>query len=262
MAQLVQVNALVKDYSVARGGQRSTLRAVDEVTFTINEGESLGLVGETGSGKSTIAKMLCCLETISSGRAHVAGYDLTGFGGNAPVAYYDSVQMIFQDPYLSLSPRMNIGDAIGYALKIRKIKPAHRRKRVDAALTRVGLPRTVATRFPHQLSTGQRQRVGIARAIIAEPRLIIADEPVSSLDVSLQTQILNLLRDIQADTGVSYLFISHDIAAVAYLCEKLVVLRNGSVVEAGLTQQLLERPDDEYSKRLVEAAALEGFGDE
>jgi peptide/nickel transport system ATP-binding protein len=257
MTQLVEAAGLTKDYNVGRHSRNTLVRAVDDVSFEIAEGESLGLVGETGSGKSTIAKILCCLETVSSGSARVAGFNVADLGLGAPIAYYDIVQMIFQDPYLSLSPRMTVGEAIGYPLKARKIKDADRRRRVDATLARVGLPKTAASRFPHQLSTGQRQRVGIARAIIGEPRLIVADEPVSSLDVSLQTQILNLLRDIQIESGVSYLFISHDIAAVGYLCENLVVLRDGAIVEAGSTQRIFASASTEYAKQLVEAAGLE-----
>jgi peptide/nickel transport system ATP-binding protein len=256
MTPLVDVVDLRKSFA-RRGLRRLPLEAVAGVSFAIEPGESVGLVGASGSGKTTIAKIVCGLERPTSGQVSVAGFDLSE-GNPPPRRFYRDVQMIFQDPYLSLSPRMTIRRAVGYALSVQRVPRAEIEQRVRAAMSRVGLPTGVLDRYPHQLSTGQRQRVGIARALIARPSLIVADEPVSSVDVSLQTQILNLLADIQRDTGVAFLFISHDLAVVGYLCERVLVMQNGQVIEQGTSDEVLTRPQTEYTRLLVEAA---GIGD-
>lgn len=254
-APIVEVSDLTKIFS--HPGIRKTANyAVKNLSFAVGEGESLGLVGESGSGKTTTGRIVCGLEQATSGQVRVAGFDLTG-SPRVPVRLYESVQMVFQDPYLSLNPRMTVADSIGYSLRVKHLETSARNDRVREALSQVGLGSAVAGRFPHELSTGQRQRVGIARAIISRPRLIVADEPVSSLDVSLQAQILNLLADIQRELGVSYLFVSHDLAAVRYLCDRVVVMRDGQCVEQGPVDVVMHRPQSEYTVRLIEAAGLE-----
>lgn len=258
MTDLIRVSDLRKTFHT--GGLRPhTVEAVRGISFALPVGKSLGLVGESGSGKTTTARICCGLERPTAGEVHVAGYGLGTLTRHPPREFFAKVQMIFQDPYLSLSPRMLVGEAVGYSLRVRHVPAREREERVRAALSRVGLPGAVRDRYPHQLSTGQRQRVGIARAIVSEPELIVADEPVSSLDVSLQTQILNLLVDIQQETGVSYLFISHDLAVVGYLCDQVIVMQNGAVVEEGTAAEVLEQPRTEYTRLLVEAA---GIGDD
>lgn len=253
-APIVEVSELEKTY--VRGGLRHSVnRAVSGLSFTVNPGESLGLVGESGSGKTTTGRIVCGLERPSGGRVRVADFDLMSTR-RTPARLYDTVQMVFQDPYLSLNPRMSVLASIEYALRVRRIAPAERQARVREVLSHVGLSLAIAERYPHELSTGQRQRAGIARAIISRPQLIVADEPVSSLDVSLQAQILNLLSDIQRETGVSYLFISHDLAAVRYLCDRVVVMRAGICVEQGSVEQIMVRPQSDYTLRLVRAAGL------
>jgi ABC-type oligopeptide transport system ATPase subunit len=254
MSALVEVRDLHKTFH--KRGSRTAVEAVRGVSFDVAKGRSLGLVGESGSGKTTTARIVVGLETLTSGSVNVCGHDLAEAAGAPSRELYASVQMIFQDPYLSLSPRMTIGDAIGYSLKTRGVPRTERDARVRDSLARVGLPTIIAQRYPHELSTGQRQRVGIARAIISQPALVVADEPVSSLDVSLQTQILNLLVDLQQQTGIACLFISHDLAVVAYLCEEVVVMKEGVVVEQGVTAQVLANPQHEYTQALVKAAGL------
>jgi peptide/nickel transport system ATP-binding protein len=251
---LISVKALRRVFST-RGFRPTHKVAVDDLSFELHPGESLGLVGESGSGKSTTARIVCGLDSPTSGTVSVAGYDLSG-EQRPPRAFYDDVQLIFQDPYLSLNPRMTVADSVGYRLRVKGVSEAERRQRVQTSLSTVGLPLAIANRYPHQLSTGQRQRVGIARAILGNPKIIVADEPVSSLDVSLQAQVLNLLIDIQEQTNVAYLFISHDLSAVGYLCNRMIVMQAGHEVEAGDTQQILETPRREYTRLLVAAAEL------
>jgi peptide/nickel transport system ATP-binding protein len=251
---LVSVSELRRVF-LTRGFRPTQKVAVDNLSFELRPGEALGLVGESGSGKSTTARIVCGLDSPTSGTVSVAGYDLSG-DSRPPRAFYDDVQLIFQDPYLSLNPRMTVADSVAYRLRVKGVKEAERRQRVQASLATVGLSPAIADRYPHQLSTGQRQRVGIARAILGDPKLIVADEPVSSLDVSLQAQILNLLIDIQEQTDVAYLFISHDLGAVGYLCERIIVMQAGREVEAGDAQHIPQAPSREYTRLLVAAAEL------
>jgi peptide/nickel transport system ATP-binding protein len=251
MTELVRVENLTKEFPGAFG--RPPVHAVAGVSFTVGRGESVGLVGESGSGKTTTGRIVCGIETATAGTVHVAGLDLHELT-KVPRDFYRDVQMVFQDPYLSLNPRMTVGDSVGYTLRVRGVPKAEQRERVRSAIARVGLAPGAVDRYPHQLSTGQRQRVGIARAVISEPKLIVADEPVSSLDVSLQTQILNLLLDIQDELGVSYLFISHDLGVVSYLCDRVLVMKDGVVVEEGDAAEVFARPKTAYARLLVEAA--------
>ncbi len=254
MTSLVHVHELRKTFH-DRGSKR-LVEAVRGISFDLSAGQSLGIVGESGSGKTTTARIVVGLEKATAGEVTVAGTDLHAEKGSPPREFYSQVQMIFQDPYLSLSSRMKISDAVGYSLKVRGVGAEERDVRVREAFARVGLPAAVGARYPHQLSTGQRQRVGIARAIISEPSLVVADEPVSALDVSLRTQILNLLVDLQEQIGMAYLFISHDLATVAYLCERVIVMERGVVVEEGDTASVLEAPQHLYTQALVRAAGL------
>lgn len=253
--EVIHVHDLRKTFY--EGDADRKVEAVRELSFDLEKGQSLGLVGESGSGKTTTARIVLGLEKPTAGEVRVVGFDLHDVKNNPPRDFYANVQMIFQDPYLSLSPRMRVFDAIGYSLKVRHVGKPELERRVREALARVGLPAAVGARYPHELSTGQRQRIGIARAIISEPVLIVADEPVSSLDVSLRTQILNLLADLQDQMGIAYLFISHDLSTVTYLCDEVIVLEKGIAVEAGPTSQVLAQPQHDYTRALIKAAGLE-----
>jgi ABC-type oligopeptide transport system ATPase subunit len=247
---LVEVKNLHKVFNTPHGA----VTAVRDLSFEMHASTCLGLVGESGSGKSTTARMVVGLERPTSGTVRVAGTEPYRDFGRASL--YRVVQMVFQDPYLSLSPRMAVGDAVGYSLRIHGVSSAERQRRVREVFDQVGLPRAAATRYPHQLSTGQRQRVGIARALIVRPSLIVADEPLSSVDVSLQSQILNLLVDIQQETRVAYLVISHDLAVVGQLCDEIIVMQSGDVIERGPAEALLAAPRSTYTEKLVAAAGL------
>ena len=255
MTELVSVRDLHKTFR-ERGSKR-TVDAVRGVSFDLQRGGSLGLVGESGSGKTTTARIVVGLESATSGEVTVGGVELHHLKAKPSRGFYAQVQMIFQDPYLSLSPRMTVAEAVGYSLRIRGVGKVERDEHVREAFSRVGLPVAVSSRYPHELSTGQRQRVGIARAIISAPALVVADEPVSALDVSLRTQILNLLVDLQEQLGIAYLFISHDLATVAYLCDRVVVMERGVVVESGDTADVLAAPQHPYTQTLVRAAGLD-----
>ncbi len=228
--------------------------AVREISFTIAPGGCVGLVGESGSGKTTTARMVVGLESPTSGDVTVAQMRPADARNRRALAAV--VQMIFQDPYLSLSPRMTVGEAVGYALRVQHVSDDERDRRVREVFEMVGLARAVASRLPHQLSTGQRQRIGIARALATRPRLIIADEPLSSVDVSLQSQIVNLLTDIQRETNVAYLVVSHDLALVGQLCDYVLVMQGGDVVEEGTQGEILRSPGKPYTQKLVAAAAV------
>jgi len=245
---------VAKDLHKEFGSQRGHVTAVRAISFSIAPGACLGLVGESGSGKTTTARMVVGLEVPTSGDVRVDGMRPGDTRNRRALA--TSVQMIFQDPYLSLSPRMLIGDAVEYALKIQAVPQSERERRIREVLEMVGLPRAVAHRYPHQLSTGQRQRVGIARALVTKPKLIVADEPLSSVDVSLQSQILNLLTDIQRETNTAYLVVSHDLAIVGQLCDYVLVMQGGEVIEEGSASGILQAPRTPYTQRLVAAAGV------
>jgi ABC-type oligopeptide transport system ATPase subunit len=248
---LVEARELHKVFHAAHG----RVVAVRQVSFSITTAMCVGLVGESGSGKTTTARMVVGLERPTSGHLRVDGMDPYG-GSRRHARLSRSVTMIFQDPYQSLSPRMLTGRAVEYPLLIQGTPSDERTRRVHEVFDQVGLPRAAASRYPHQLSTGQRQRVGIARALITRPRLIVADEPLSSVDVSLQSQILNLLADIQRETHVAYLVISHDLAVVGQLCDYILVMQAGQVIEEGPAAGLLAAPRSEYTAKLVAAAGL------
>lgn len=238
--------------------------AVEDVSFGVGEGECLGLVGGSGCGKSTVARALVGLEPAAAGRVLWRGRDLAAMDAPARRDYRRAVQLVFQDSLGALDPRMRAGAALEEALSIhrREAFPARadRRARVRELLARVELPPETADRYPHELSGGQRQRVGIARALAVEPRVLIADEPVSALDVAVQAQLLRTLRRLLDETGLSMLFISHDLAVVRCLCSRAVVMERGRVVEAGPTGELFSRPRTAFTRRLLDAVPRFGGG--
>ncbi|MCC6674768.1 MAG: ATP-binding cassette domain-containing protein [Thermomicrobiales bacterium] len=248
---IVTIEHLVKEYAV-RGGGDTTLVALDDVNLTVDRGEILGIMGESGCGKSTLAKVLLRLEAPTSGTVTVDGEDLAHLDRAQSERYPRKVQMVFQDPYGALAPRMNIGTALEEPLRIHKIgDKQQRRQRVQELLALVGLDKSLANRYPHQLSGGQRQRVNIARALALDPEVLVLDEPVSALDVSVQAQVLNLLREVQQRLGVTYLFISHDLRVVRYLCDRVGVMYLGGIVEDGPTEEVFASPMHPYTLALL-----------
>jgi oligopeptide/dipeptide ABC transporter ATP-binding protein len=236
------------------GSPKRPIRAVDGVSLTIRAGETLALVGESGCGKSTLARVVLRLEPPTHGRVRLEGEDITGLSGAALRGRRHLAQMVFQDPYASLDPRMTAETIVREPLDNYRIgRPVERRERVLALLRRVGLTADHAGRFPHELSGGQRQRVGIARALALQPRLIVADEPVSALDVSIRAQVINLLTDIQREFGLALLFVSHDIGVVAHLSHRICVMYLGQVVETGPTERVVRQPRHPYTQALLDA---------
>jgi len=258
---LLEVDNLVKHFSVdggILGGRGARVRAVDGVSFTIGRGETLGLVGESGCGKTTTGRCILMLERPTSGRIAFEGVDLTTLDHQALRSVRRRVQVIFQDPYSSLNPRMTTGQILAEPLEVHGIvrEKAARAARVQELLVQVGLLPQHAQRYPHQLSGGQRQRVGIARALAMEPSLIICDEPVSALDVSIQAQIVNLLEDLQSRLGLTYLFIAHDLSVVRHLSDRVAVMYLGKIVEITDRQRLYEEPKHPYTRALLSAVPI------
>ena len=231
----------------------ATLRAVDGVSFDLARGTTLGLVGESGCGKSTTARAIVGLLHPTAGRIVFAGETLDADDRRQMQKHRPQIQMVFQDPFATLNPRIKVGAAIREPLEIHGVGDGRedRDRRVAEILTQVGLDPSAMQRFPHEFSGGQRQRIGIARALILRPSLIIADEPVSALDVSVQAQILNLLRDLQRDMGLSYLFISHDLGVVRHMCDEVAVMYLGSIVERGPREALFAAPKHPYTRLLL-----------
>jgi oligopeptide transport system ATP-binding protein len=250
---VLQVNDLVKHYHVRGRGQ--VVRAVDGVSLTIGEGEVLGLVGESGSGKSTIGKCVLRLTEPTAGSVHLTGRDITHLSRRALRPLRRDVHMVFQDPYSSLNPRFTVGQIVAEPLRrhgVARGGPAG--ERVREMLERVGLGAEMRGRRPHELSGGQRQRVGLARALILEPKLVVADEPVSALDVSVQASVLNLVADLQRDMGFSCLFITHDLSVVEFLADRIAVMYLGQIVETGPTKKIFAEPQHPYTQALLSAA--------
>jgi oligopeptide/dipeptide ABC transporter ATP-binding protein len=244
------------------GGGGGVVRAVDGVSFAIERGQTLGVVGESGCGKTTTANLVLGLEAPSDGTISFEGRDLRSLDHDGKRHYRKSVQAVFQDPYASLSPRMRVGEIIAEPLVTNEtLTDAVVQARVHELLDLVGLPARAATLFPHEFSGGQRQRIAIARALSLSPKLVVLDEPVSALDVSIRAQILNLLRDLQARLGLSYLFIAHDLAAVAHMSHTIMVMYLGKVVESGDARTLANAPQHPYTQALF-AAALPSHPDE
>ena len=259
MTPLVETRALSRHYAVRTGGvlrrQVTALRAVDEVTLQIAPGETLGLVGESGCGKSTLGRLLVKLNPPTAGQLLFDGADVTALRGRGLLALRRAMQIVFQDPFGSLNPRMSVGSIVMEPLLIHGARAdAASRERVAATLEQVGLPARAARRFPHEFSGGQRQRVGIARALILRPRFIVLDEPVSALDVSVQAGIVNLLQDLQAELGLTYLFIAHDLAVVKHISDRVAVMYLGRIVEVADKRAIYASALHPYTEALIAAA--------
>lgn len=253
---LLEVRQVVKQYPVGRGlslrGSREVVHAVSGVSLKVGAGEVYGLVGESGCGKSTLARLIVGLERPTSGDVQISGTDLSGLRGRALRAARRDVQLMFQDPDASLDPRMRVGASVAEPLVIQRIGSREERTAAVAQLLdEVGLRREVAERFPHELSGGQRQRVGLARALALRPRLIVADEPVSALDVSVQAQVINLLRETQRAHGLTYVVISHDLAVIHYLADRIGVMYLGTMVETGPAERIYSAAAHPYTAGLV-----------
>ena len=250
---LLQVRDLKQYFKVNSG---YTVRAVDGVSFDIYPGETYGLVGESGSGKSTIGRSVIRLYEPTAGQIIFNGQDITGkLDKKTTQSLRTQMQMIFQDPMACLNPRKKVGEIIGEGLDIHHLYSSHkeRQEKIDRILAKVGLAPEHADRYPHQFSGGQRQRVGIARALIMDPKLIIADECISALDVSIQAQVVNLMKDIQQETGTAYLFIAHDLSMVKYISDRIGVLHLGHLLETGTTEEIFTNPVHPYTRSLMSA---------
>ena len=236
-------------------GKKPRLVAVNRISLQLARGETLGIVGESGSGKSTLARLLMALERPDSGALHWLGEDITGLSDADLRSRRRDVQMVFQDPYGSLNPRMRVLDSVAEPLDVAEpdLPAEARRQRVEDILRRVGLGVEAGERYPHQFSGGQRQRIAIARALVTGPKVLIADEPVSALDVSIQAQILNLLSDLRAEFDLAMIFISHDLGIVRYLADRVMVMHHGEVVEEGESEAVFSAPAHDYTRKLIAA---------
>ena len=249
----------LKDLQITFGSGKKKFVAVDHVNFDIYKGETFSLVGESGSGKTTIGRAICRINPTSGGDIFFKGQKINGkISKELDREVIRKVQMIFQDPMASLNPRKKVEDIIGEGLDIHHLckTQAERREKVEKILAKVGLAPEHAERYPHQFSGGQRQRVGIARALIMNPKLIIADECISALDVSIQAQVVNLMKDIQQETGTAYLFIAHDLSMVKYISDRIGVLHLGHLLETGTTEEIFEHPIHPYTRSLLSAIPL------
>ncbi|MFE7610696.1 ABC transporter ATP-binding protein [Streptomyces celluloflavus] len=259
---ILEVRDLVKHYPLTRGvvfrKQVGAVRAVDGVSFTLHEGETLGIVGESGCGKSTVARLLVGLERPTAGRIRYQGQDITELSGRALKAVRRDIQMVFQDPYTSLNPRMTVGDIIGEPYEIHpEVAPkGDRRRKVQDLLDVVGLNPEYVNRYPHQFSGGQRQRIGIARGLALRPKIIVADEPVSALDVSVQAQVVNLLERLQDEFDLSYVFIAHDLSVVRHISDRVAVMYLGRIAETGTDEQIYDHPTHPYTQALLSAVPV------
>ena len=256
-APLLEVTNLKKEFYSNAGlfRPKNILAAVDDVSFKVFEGETLGLVGESGCGKSTLGKTILQLEKATSGSIKYRGVELTSLSSSELKKFRKEIQFIFQDPYSSLNPRLIIGEALIEPMLVHGIGDSkkQRKKKALALLDRVGLDDSYYHRYPHELSGGQRQRVGIARTIVMEPKLVICDESVSALDISVQAQVLNLLNELKADFGFTYIFISHDLAVVKYMADQLLVMNEGKIEELGDADEIYANPTKKYTKKLIAA---------
>jgi oligopeptide transport system ATP-binding protein len=258
---ILEVSGLVKHFPVKRGllieREVDRVRAVDDVSFSIARGETLGLVGESGSGKSTLCRAVLQLLKPTAGSVRFEGREIAGLSRRRMRPLRREMQMVFQDTQASLNPRKRVGQIVGQPLRLQKqASGTNLRRQVQELLDRVGLSPEHYDRFPHEFSGGQRQRIGIARALALRPKLIVADEPVSALDVSIRAQIVNLLDDLQDELGLTYLFVAHDIGVVRHLSDRIAVMHNGTIVEQGEADRVCERPSDPYTKALLAAVPV------
>ncbi|TVQ31363.1 MAG: ABC transporter ATP-binding protein [Phycisphaeraceae bacterium] len=258
---ILEVNGLKVHFPVRSGVlQRVTgwVKAVDGVDFHVREGETLGLVGESGCGKTTLGRAVLRLIPPTAGEVRYRGNNLLTAGGAEMKRLRQEMQIIFQDPAGSLNPRMRIASIVSEPLRVHGVcnDKDELRERVQTLLERCGMPRNCVDRYPHEFSGGQRQRIGIARALALSPKFIVCDEPTSALDVSVQSQILNLLRDLQGEFGMSYLFISHDMAVIQHMCDRIAVMLGGKIVEEGPRERILQEPQKDYTKALLSAVPV------
>src|SRR5213594_1720162 len=257
---LLKVDHLVKYFPIKGGLLQTTVanvKAVDDVSFEIKQGETLGLIGESGSGKSTVARTILRLIPPTSGEAFLEGRNIFKASKKELNEIRREVQIIFQDPYGSLNPRMSVGEIVGEGLLVHGIGSAHERERIVSELLEVvGLRGQHRGRFPHEFSGGQRQRIGIARALALTPNLVIADEPVSALDVSIQSQVLNLLSDLQKEFNLTYLFVAHNMAVVEQVSDRIAVMYLGKIVEVGPAEELVRNPKHPYTQALISAVPV------
>ncbi|WP_415951154.1 ABC transporter ATP-binding protein [Streptomyces sp. KLOTTS4A1] len=259
---ILEVRGLVKHFPLTQGilfkKQIGAVKAVDGVDFDLGAGETLGIVGESGCGKSTVAKLLVNLEHPTAGEIRYKGEDITKLSGRALKAVRRNIQMVFQDPYTSLNPRMTVGDIIGEPYEIHpEVAPkGSRRQKVQELLDVVGLNPEYINRYPHQFSGGQRQRIGIARGLALRPEIIVADEPVSALDVSVQAQVVNLLEQLQSEFNLSYVFIAHDLSIVRHISDRVGVMYLGRIVEVGTDREIYDHPTHPYTQALLSAVPV------
>ena len=261
---LYQIEHLKKYYITKRdflGNPLKTVKGVDDVSFTMYKGEILGVVGESGCGKSTLGRTMLKLQEPTEGKLIFDGKDISALSREEMREYRKRMQIVFQDPFAAINPRKTILEYVKEPLDVFGIgDPKERKDKVIELLLRVGLPEEYIYRYPHELSGGQRQRVVIARAVISTPEFIVCDEPVSALDVSVRAQILNLMKELQREMGISYLFISHDLSVVRYLCDRIVVMYLGKIVEIADKQELFDNPLHPYTKVLLSAIPIPQFG--
>ena len=255
-APLLEIRNVKKYYPVkkVRNGEDIVVKAVDQINLTINQGEIVGLVGESGCGKSTLGKTVLKLHSITDGQILFHGEDITCYNENQMRPLREKIQIIFQDPYASLNPKKKISQSIMAPLNVtKKYSKEEKQKKVVEIMKEVGLSEKFLEKYPHEMSGGQRQRIGIARALVMEPKLVIADEPISALDVSIRAQVLNLLSELQKKKGFTYLFIAHDLSIVRFISDRVAVIHKGKIVELAETEKLYSHPLHPYTKALLSA---------